>query len=233
MNSSSNTPFSQHYRNNTSMFTNTRRTSYDNNQSCHESPIVVSSLTPFVPSDNTTRDRKFNNRYSKLKSEFHTASQTRQNTATLTNNYSPTVRHKNINRSTIVFPEYAPQKQSLYVRPKGLLQVDPTRFQITPSELTMMRRKHEGALTQVDVSEATGEVKVLDTPVSMTQRSCGYYSVTFPQSTATALSVDTPMHDSVQTEEDEMSLASSTISSRQRKLFTIPLPHSTIYKKMT
>lgn len=110
------------------MFKNPRRNSYENQQSCDESPIVISSLTPFVPSNTTDRDTKYDNQYTKLKHEFHTASQTRQNTATLTNNYSPTKRESPaLFKKSIVFPEYEAQKQCLYVRPKGLLQVDPSR----------------------------------------------------------------------------------------------------------
>jgi hypothetical protein len=233
------------------MFRNQRRGSHENRLSCAESPIIVSSLTPYVPSDTSERDKKYDNQYVKLKTEFRTTSQTRQNTATLTNNYSPTKRESHLNRKSIVFPEYEPQKQCLYVRPKGLLQVDPSRFQITPSELTMLRGKHHVALAQVDVSTATGEVKRLATPsTSRLNEQRSRHSFKLP-STSTSVSnndgnngvsssqVDSPEHSVMEDslEDLDMRVTHSATGVRERggnkKGFVIPLPHSTIYNKTT
>lgn len=211
------------------MFQNPRRNSFENRQSCNESPIVISSLTPYVPSTTSGSDAKYDNQYTKLKAEFRTASQTRQNTATLTNNYSPIAKKaKPLSRKRIVFPEYEAQKQCLYVRPKGLLQVDPSRFQITPSELTMLRGKHHVQLSQVDVSTATGEVRTLPTPASLTlsgstsspvgdldtrseiRRTRSSYSVQLPSNSPGFMDTITPrsgMHDSL-TEPDAHDLQS-------------------------
>jgi hypothetical protein len=214
------------------MFQNPRRSSFENRYSCSESPIVVSSLTPYVPTNTSARDEKYNNQYVKLKHEFRTASSTRQNTATLTNNFSPTKRECHINKKSIVFPEYEAQKQCLYVRPKGSLQVDPSRFQITPSELTMLRGKHDVALKQVDVSTATGEVRRLETPAtsmaadnSMTLSSFKLPST--PSSPGGSLMQDS-LADII---DDQLSTGSSLASSsrQQRKAYVIPLPHNTIY----
>mmetsp|Transcript_25716 Transcript_25716/g.43326 ORF Transcript_25716/g.43326 Transcript_25716/m.43326 type:complete len:223 (+) Transcript_25716:134-802(+) len=220
------------------MFRNKRRTSLDNHCSSSEAPIVVSCLTPYVPPKTTAREQMYANRYKELSAEFRTASQTRQNPATLTNNFSPTKCDSRLNKKSIVFEEYEDQKQCLYVRPKGLLQVDPNRFQITPSELTMLRGKHHVALTQVDVSTATGEVKRLKTPAA-----CQFdsymnpsLSVTIPsaQGAANNSNHGTPSRHPRSPHEfdDHMSSCSSLGSQRSsKKGYVIPLPHGTVYNK--
>lgn len=220
------------------MFRNKRRTSFENNSSSSEAPIVVSCLTPFVPPKTTAREQMYADRYSQLSREFKTALQTRQNPATLTNNFSPTKQDFRLNKKSIVFEEYEDQKQCLYVRPKGLLQVDPSRFQITPSELTMLRGKHHVALTQVDVSTATGEVKRLKTPMA-----CPYdnytnqsLSVMIPSAlnSANNSTSGTPYRNPRSPVEldDHLSTCSSLGSHRSsKKGYVIPLPHGTIYNK--
>lgn len=203
---------------------------------------MVSSLTPFIPPKTTERDRRYDEHYNNLRNEFRTTAETRKNSATLTNNFSPTRRDSRINKRSIVFPEYEEQKQCLYVRPKGLLQVDPSRFQITPSELTMLRGKHHIALTQVDVSTATGEVKHLKTPpVNNFQEefSSSSFAIKIPSalnsvnnsgSVSFRRAESAPLADM----DDQLSTSSSSVvSQRGKKGFLIPLPHGTIYNKTT
>jgi hypothetical protein len=218
-----------------------RRRPSENDRSCSGAPpIVQSSLTPLPPPHATAVEKMYHNNYLKLKKEFHTATQVRQNTSTLTNNFAPVVLTQHIDRQRIVFPEYEPQKQCLYVRPKGLLQTDPHRLQITPSELTMLRERHQVALTQVDLSPATGEVRMLKTPATSI---CGGRdtdtlssapgSIFFNTSlkTASVASPPPPTSNLRQQSDASISTANSHNSSKwkQKKYFVIPLPHNTVY----
>ena len=214
------------------MFKNPRRTSYDNSISGSEAPIVVSSLITNLPPVQSERQARYDKQYATLRKEFFSATQTRQNTATLTDNYSPIKRTQKMKRKPIVFHEYEAQKQCLYVRPKGLLQVDPSRFQITPSELTMLRGRHYVALTQVDISTATGEVKRLEVPPSpiretSSRSSLRNCSVTLPGSRCSSPAVAFD-------DESNTTCGSSRLNSAKnhdRKNYYIPLPHNNVYNK--
>ena len=222
------------------MFRNKRRNSFDNQLCSSQAPIVVSSLAPLPPAAPPHNHAHYDQQYQKLKKEFYSTTQIRQNTATLTENYSPAKRrsHSNLKkkpRKPIVFQPYEEQKQCLYVRPKGLLQVDPKRFQITPSELTMLRGTHYVALTQVDVSTATGEVKRLEVPPSSPIHETGMkntsFSINVPQSTSTLDPID--VNDNLSTCSSAQSLTLKSPPGRSRKGYFIPLPHGNVYNKTT
>lgn len=105
----------------------------------------------------------------------------------------------------------------------------------------MLRGKHHVQLSQVDVSTATGEVKMLDTPASLPSTSMSMsssfrdsfpadpktttssYSIQLPSSGhsspkgAGSVSVKSNMHDSLaETEIDDCSSSASGFSSRSR-----------------
>lgn len=214
------------------MFRNSRRSSFENFQSCQEPPVVISSLLPFIPSNTDKRDRIYHERYLQLREEFKTATQIRQNTATLTNGFTPTPENRELNRKTIVFPEYEPQKQCLYVRPKGLLQVDPSKFQITPSELTMLRKRHHIALTQVDVSTATGEVRNVKTPSSLEKKSVSM-SCTLPSLSPSRTRSDNNTLSSMNDDTENWSASTPQSLTKQKKGYYIPLPRSPICSRPT
>jgi hypothetical protein len=106
----------------------------------------------------------------------------------------------------------------------------------------MLRGKHHIALTQVDVSTATGEVKQLKTPpVNNFQEefNSSSFAIKIPSalnsvnnsgSVSFRRAESAPLADM----DDQLSTSSSSVvSQRGKKGFLIPLPHGTIYNKTT